>query len=209
MGEAHHCFCFAAPKARLRPFGKALETNHHRLRYPDFLSMLVTLSNCMRLSLKSSTGVADPRGMKRGISCPRQKVQKIPGCPIPPDFLYGLVGSTNFMRLSLRESRTRCHGWGRAVGNPGSFALFAKGGIPRISIPTVAYPTLCKERKGWGTRRFVVLPAVTNTNRGLIEHLFLLRKPHTRPCLVLRNRKSGVRRGEPGAPSASLRSGFG
>jgi hypothetical protein len=31
---------------------------------------------------------------------------------------------------------------------------------------------------GWGTRLFVVLPAVSNTNRGLIENLFLLRKPH-------------------------------
>jgi hypothetical protein len=61
----------------------------------------------------------------------------------------------------------------RAPGAP-SFALFAEGGIPRISIPTVAYPTLCKERKGWGTRPFVVLPAVPNTNRGLIENLFLL-----------------------------------
>jgi len=39
---------------------------------------------------------------------------------------------------------------------------------------TVAYPTLCKERKGWGTRPFVVLPAVPNTNGGLIENLFLL-----------------------------------
>jgi hypothetical protein len=58
-----------------------------------------------------------------------------------------------------------------------SFALFAKGGIPRISIPTVAYPTLCKKRKGWGTRLFVVLPAVPNTNRGLIENLFLLSCP--------------------------------
>jgi hypothetical protein len=56
-----------------------------------------------------------------------------------------------------------------------SFAFFAKGGIPRISIPTVAYPTLCKKRKGWGTPfswRFV---NVTNTNRGLIENLVLIR----------------------------------
>ena len=31
--------------------------------------------------------------------------------------------------------------------------------VGMISIPTVAYPTLCKERKGWGTRLFVgVLP---------------------------------------------------
>jgi hypothetical protein len=62
----------------------------------------------------------------------------------------------------------------KSPGAP-SFAFFAKGGIPRISIPTVAYPTLCKERKGWGTRLFVVLPAVPNTNGGLIENLFLIR----------------------------------
>jgi hypothetical protein len=68
----------------------------------------------------------------------------------------------------------------KSPGAP-SFALFAKGGIPRISIPTVAYPTLCKKRKGWGTRLFVVLPAVPNTNRGLIENFFLIRKPHMRP----------------------------
>jgi hypothetical protein len=42
-----------------------------------------------------------------------------------------------------------------------------------------------------GTRPFVVLPAVPNTNRGLIENLFLLRKPHTRPLVVRRSRKSG------------------
>jgi hypothetical protein len=78
------------------------------------------------------------------------------------------------MRLSLKESRTRCRGWGRAVGNPGSFAFFAKGGIT-TNLDTgrrASHPL--QERKGWGTRLFVVLPAVTNTNRGLIEHLFLL-----------------------------------
>jgi hypothetical protein len=62
-----------------------------------------------------------------------------------------------------------------------SFAFFAKGGIPQISIPTVAHPTLCQERKGWGTRLFVVLPAVSNTNRGLIENLFLLSHPPALP----------------------------
>ena len=46
-----------------------------------------------------------------------------------------------------------------------SFALFAKGGIPRISIPTVAYPTLYKERNGWGTRRTQTPSA---TNRGSV-----------------------------------------
>ena len=118
------------------------------------------------------------RDMKRNISCPLQKVQQIPGCPIPPGFHVRLGGVNEPPAAILKESRTRCHGWGRAVGNPRSFAFFAKGGIPRISIPTVVYPTLCKERKGWGTRLFVVLPAVPNTKGGLIQDLFLLREPH-------------------------------
>jgi hypothetical protein len=41
-------------KVWLRCSRKAIETNHHRPRYPDFLSMLVALSNCMRLSLKKA-----------------------------------------------------------------------------------------------------------------------------------------------------------
>ena len=91
--------------------------------------------------------------------------------PHPPGFPVRLGGVNEPHAAFCIESRTRCHGWGRAVGNPGSFALFAKGGIPRTSIPTVAYPTLePKERvQGWGTRLYVVLPAVPNTNRGLIE----------------------------------------
>jgi hypothetical protein len=98
--------------------------------------------------------------------------------PHPPGFPIRPSGVNELHAAFLIGSRTHCYGWGRAVGNPGSFAFFAKGGIPRISIPTVAYPTLCKKRKGWGTRLFVALPAVSNTNRGLIENLFLLRKPH-------------------------------
>jgi hypothetical protein len=39
-------------------------------------------------------------------------------------------------------------------------------------------PSLTGNPGGLGTRLFVVLPAVPNTNRGLIENLFLLRKPH-------------------------------
>jgi len=96
--------------------------------------------------------------------------------PHHPGFPVKLGGVNELHAAFLIESRTRCHGWGCAVGNPGSFAFFAKGGIPRISIPTVAYPTLCKKRKGWGTRLFVVLPAVPNTNRGLIENLYV--DPH-------------------------------
>jgi hypothetical protein len=48
-----------------------------------------TAGSRVRLSVKSSTGVADPRDMKRGISFPRQKVQPIPGCPILRAFCEG------------------------------------------------------------------------------------------------------------------------
>ena len=101
--------------------------------------------------------------------------------PHPPGFPVRLGGVNELHAAFLIESRTRCHGWGRAVGNPGSFALFAKGGRPRISIPTVAYPTLCKERKGWGTRLFAVLPTVPNIDRGLIQDLFLISHPPALP----------------------------
>ena len=33
-----------------------------------------------------------------------------------------------------------------------------------------------QKRKGWGTRLFVVIPELPNTNRGLIENLFFSRK---------------------------------
>jgi hypothetical protein len=104
----------------------------------------------VRVSVRSFTGVADPRGMKRDISCPRQKVQTNLRVPHPSGFPVRLGGVNEPHTAFLIESRTRCHGWGRAVGNPGSFALLAKGGIPRTSIPTVAYPTLCKERQRMG-----------------------------------------------------------
>ena len=110
------------------------------LRSPGFPIGVGALANFMRLSLESSTGVADPWDMKRGISCPRQKVQQIPGCPILCAFRKGW-DTTNL--------DTGC----------------------RVSHPL-------QMRKGWGTRLFVVLHAVPNTNRGLIENLFLIRKPH-------------------------------
>ena len=46
-----------------------------------FLWGVAESRNFMRRSLQSSTGPADPQDMKRGISCPRQKVQQIPGHP--------------------------------------------------------------------------------------------------------------------------------
>jgi hypothetical protein len=52
----------------------------------------------------------------------------------------------------------------KSAGAP-SFALFAKGGIPRISMHAVAYPTLePKERvQGRGTRLVAALPTMLNT----------------------------------------------
>jgi hypothetical protein len=91
--------------------------------------------------------------------------------PHPPGFPVRFGGSNDLHAAFLEESRTRCHGWSRAVGNPGSFARFAKGGIPRISIPTVAYPTLCKERKGWGTHCYCYPPASVVADRGVGLHL--------------------------------------
>ena len=85
--------------------------------------------------------------------------------PHPPGFPVRLGGVNELHAAFFTESRTRCHGWGRAVGNPGSFAHFAKGGInrppPDALVPkgaagnsqsTSADPTLRKEREGWGTR---------------------------------------------------------
>jgi hypothetical protein len=138
---------------------------------PGFSTKLLRQRPRVRLSVKSSPGVADPAGHETGHFLSSAESATDPRVPHPPGFPVGLGGVNEPHAAFLIESRTRYHGWGRAVGNPGSFAFFAKGGIPRISIPTVAYPTLCKERKGWGTRPFVVLPAVPNTNLGLIENL--------------------------------------
>ena len=49
--------------------------------FPYFLWGVAESRNFMRRSLQSSAGAADPQDMKRGISCPRQKVQQIPECP--------------------------------------------------------------------------------------------------------------------------------
>jgi hypothetical protein len=49
-----HCFPRTAQPPFSRGYGKAMVG-----LLPDFLSMLVALSNSMRLSLQSSTGVAD------------------------------------------------------------------------------------------------------------------------------------------------------
>ena len=67
----------------------------------------------MRLSVKSFTGVADPRGMKRDISCSRQKVQQISGCPILRAFCEGwdTTNLDNDRRLSHPLQRAQRMGY--------------------------------------------------------------------------------------------------
>jgi hypothetical protein len=45
-----------------------------------------------------------------------------------------------------------------------------------------------QKRKGWGTRLFVVLHAVPNTNRGLFQNLFPLPVSYWRRDLIGRGR---------------------
>jgi hypothetical protein len=81
--------------------------------------------------------------------------------PHPPGFPVRLGGVNELHAAFLIESRTRCHGWGCAVGNPGSLNPFFgfKGGIRKCVYRDLWYPTLRKQREGWGTRRFVALYA--------------------------------------------------
>ena len=86
----------------------------------------------------------------------------------------------HFMRLSVKltigfaDPRGHETGFSNVIEQPNSgcpiLRAFCEGWDQQISTQAFAYPTLCKERKGWGTRLFVVLPAVPNTNRGLIEN---------------------------------------
>ena len=56
------------------------------------------------------------------------------------------------MRLSLKESRTRCHGWGRAVGNPGSFAFFLRR-VGFHDCRTDQFPAIASDLSLEGKRR--------------------------------------------------------
>jgi hypothetical protein len=65
---------------------------------------------------------------------------------------------------------------------------------------------------GWGTRLFVVLPAVPNTNPGLIENLFLLSRPPALPThrgmkrVFLIRKPQGYRCAARATPGPSLNS---
>jgi hypothetical protein len=111
--------------------------------------------------------------MKRGISCPREKVQPIPGCPILRAFCEGW-DTTNLdtdCRVShplQRTQRTRISYY--AAPAMAACAAFFKESRMRFVDPTKPY----RKSGGWGTRLFVALPAVPNTIRRLIENLFLI-----------------------------------
>jgi hypothetical protein len=69
---------------------------------------------------------------------------------------------------------------GQRSRKSGVLRAFCEGWDSRILIQTFAYPTLCKERKGWGTRRLVALPALPNMNRELVSFQSLLASPTRR-----------------------------
>jgi hypothetical protein len=64
--------------------------------------------------------------------------------PHHPGFPVRLGGVNELHAAFLIESRTRCHGWGRAVGNPGSLNPFFgfKGGIRNCVHQDLWYSTL-------------------------------------------------------------------
>jgi hypothetical protein len=146
---------------------------------PDFLPGSVESRNSMRLSLKSSTGVADPRDMKRGISCPRQNVQPIPGCPILRVFCEGWdttnldtdrrvshplqrtqrMGHPPFRGASCRaKHQPRLHreivSSRKAAHANMAGAAYRKFGSPRLFRPTyasanVGHPQLLRQHRWW------------------------------------------------------------
>jgi hypothetical protein len=100
-------------------------------------------------------------------------VQQIPGCPILRAFCEGW-DTTN-----LDTDRRVSHPLPRAQRTPDSChaapdktvcAPFSKERRIQFAEPS----KLNRNPGGWGTRLFVVLPAVPNTNGSLIKNLFLV-----------------------------------
>jgi len=74
--------------------------------------------------------------------------------PHPPGFPVRRGGVNELHAAFLKESRTSGHGWGCVVGNPGSFAFFAKGGIQESRYKHSRIPPFAKSAKdgahgGW------------------------------------------------------------
>jgi hypothetical protein len=64
--------------------------------------------------------------------------------PHPPGFPVRCGGVNELHAAFLVESRTSGHRWGRVVGNPGSFAFFAKGGIQESRYQRSCIPPFAK-----------------------------------------------------------------
>ena len=131
------------------------------------------------------TGVADPREDEAGFVCGFLRA-KDHGCPISRSSFarcgYHLAPPASFPPHWQRTLRF-AFPTSRRVPHPSRF--LRRVGYHEPSIPTLAYPTLCQERKGWGHPPFRGASCrVKHQPRGLIENLFLLRKRHSRPSLA-------------------------
>jgi hypothetical protein len=59
--------------------------------------------------------------------------------PHPPGFPVKLGGVSELHAAFLIESRTRNYVWGRAVGNPGSFAILRRVGSTDVTVSPLLY----------------------------------------------------------------------
>ena len=127
-----------------------LDPSQNARRTPDFLWGLVGTDELHAVFLKVVTGVADPRGMKRSSAGSATNLR----VPHPPGFPVRRGGVNELHAAFLVESRTSGHRWGCVVGNPGSFAHFAKGGIQESRYQHSRIPPFAKNAKdgapgGW------------------------------------------------------------
>ncbi len=67
--------------------------------------------------------------------------------PHPPGFPVRLGGVNEPHAAFLKESRTRCHGWGRAVGNPGPLRSWQRVGYATVGIEIGGIPPFAKSAK--------------------------------------------------------------
>jgi hypothetical protein len=65
----------------------------------------------------------------------------------PPGFPVRLGGGNELHAAFLIESRTRAHGWGRAVGNPGPLRSLQRVGYATVGIEIRGIPPFAKNAK--------------------------------------------------------------
>jgi hypothetical protein len=68
-------------------------------------------------------------------------------CPEPPSARKNVETPD---AAFLKESRTRCHGWGRAVGNPGPLRFLQRVGYATVGIEVRGIPPFAKSAKDPG-----------------------------------------------------------